>query len=47
MCCSAILLQAEAQHPELVAQLRKQLEGWQQTLPSQPTGDVFSTTRKK
>ena len=37
----------KAQHPEVVTQLLLQLEAWQQTLPSQPTGEVFSATRKK
>lgn len=33
------------QQPEVVQQMTTQLEQWKETLPSKPTGDVFSTER--
>ena len=47
MPCSAIAAPNGGSFQTEAIQLRKQLEAWQQTLPSQPTGDVFSATRKK
>jgi N-acetylgalactosamine-6-sulfatase len=35
----------KAQKPETVAQLIKQIEGWQKSLPAGPTGNVFSELR--
>lgn len=34
-----------AQHPQVIAALKKRLIDWQATLPSQPSGDVFSNLR--
>ena len=36
-----------ASQPKIVAELSKQLEDWKATLPAKPTGDVFSSERKK
>lgn len=36
-----------ASHSEAVAELHKTLKTWQATLPPKPTGDVFSSERKK
>jgi N-acetylgalactosamine-6-sulfatase len=35
------------QHPEVVKQLLKKLDGWKKTLPAKPEGDVFSDLRTK
>ena len=47
MCCSAIAAPNGGSFETEGIQLWKQLQAWQQTLPRQLTGNVFSATRKK
>jgi hypothetical protein len=35
------------QHPEVVKQLLEKISQWKETLPSHPTGDVFSAERSQ